>query len=317
MKYSYPISPLASMRGVGLGLSLALMVSISPRAAETGRSFPTPEGAVAALLDAVRTTNKTELRDLFGPASAELVNPDPVQAVKEFAEFAGRLDVTNRLVRKSSTCCVIEIGPDFWPFPVPLVENNGIWFFDTAAGKEELLNRRVGRNELATLKVLRAYVEAQREYASRDRDGSEVLQYAQKIFSSPGKQDGLYWPPDLNGEVSPLGPLVADAEGAGYGKGKVSPADAPAPFQGYFFKILTRQGKHAAGGKHDYVINGNMIAGFAMVAWPAVYSESGIMTFVVNQQGRVYQNDLGPKTAAVAGAMKAYDPDQTWTVSPD
>ena len=149
----------------------------------------------------------------------------------------------------------------------------------------------------------------------KDRDGDEVLEYAQKFSSTPGTKDGLYWPPDLDGEISPLGPLVAQAQEQGYGRKPGRRAPRPQPFHGYFFKILTRQGKSAPGGKYDYVINGNMIGGFALVAWPAEYGETGIMTFIVNQQGRVYQKDLGPKTAKVAAAMKAYDPDKTWTLS--
>ena len=317
MKYSLFLSRPISVRRTGLGLWAALMVATSLPAAETGRIFSTPEAAVAALVDAVSTTNKTMVREIFGPAAGELVSSDPVQAANEFTEFVGRLNATNRLVHESSTRCVLEIGTEAWPFPVPIVEKDGHWFFDTAAGKEEVLNRRIGRNELATLKVARAYVAAQREYASRDRDGSEVLKYAQKMISSPGQKDGLYWPPEVDGEISPLGPLVADAERAGYGNGKTNPDDASAPFHGYFFKILTRQGKHAPGGKHDYIVNHNMIAGFALVAWPAEYGESGIMTFIVNQQGRVYQKDLGTRTAAIAGGMKAYDPDSTWVLSPD
>jgi len=180
-----------------------------------------------------------------------------------------------------------------------------------------LLNRRIGANELSTLAVVRAYVQAQREYASRDRDGGEVLKYAQKIISTPGAKDGLFWSPDFDDEISPLGPLAADAADEGYRSGQQNPGDEPHPFHGYFFKILTRQGKHAPGGKYDYVINGNMIGGFAFVAWPAEYGNSGIMTFIVNQQGRVYQKDLGEKTGKLAPAMKQYDPDLTWQLSPD
>jgi len=177
-----------------------------------------------------------------------------------------------------------------------------------------LLTRRIGRDELNTLETVRAYVDAQREYASRDRNGSQVLQYAQKFASTSGKKDGLYWPEELDGEISPLGPLVADAHEEGYSKkGKVGPI----PYHGYYFKILTRQGSNAPGGRYNYIINGNMIAGFALVAWPAQYGESGIMTFIVNQQGRVYQKDLGPRTGKLATAMKEYDPDSTWRLSPD
>ena len=300
-----------------LGIALALFAAAQLNGAETGRTFATPEEAVAALAGAVNTTNRTELHAIFGPAADDLVNPDAVQAANEFAAFATALGETNWLARESDTRRVLELGNDAWAFPVPLAQKYGRWFFDTAAGKDELLNRRIGRNELETLKVVRAYVQAQREYAAKDRDGTEVLKFAQKIISAPGAKDGLFWSPDFDGEISPLGPLAADAAAEGYGKGKKNPGDEPQPFHGYLFKILTRQGKHAPGAKYDYVINGNMIGGFALVAWPAEYGESGIMTFIVNQQGRVYQKDVGPQTAKIAGAMKAYDPDKTWTVSLD
>jgi hypothetical protein len=300
-----------------LGFTLVLFAAAQVSAAETGKTFATPEAAVAALAAAVNTTNRAELHAIFGPAAEELVNPDAVQAANEFATFASALTTTNRLAGESPTRRVLELGNDHWPFPVPIVQREGRWFFDTAAGVEELANRRIGGNEVETLQAVRAYVQAQREYASRDRDGDEVLEYAQKIFSTPGAKDGLFWSPDLDGEISPLGPLVADAAAEGYGKWKQSAGDEPRPFHGYLFKILTRQGKHAPGGKHSYIINGKMIGGFALVAWPAQYGETGIMTFIVNQQGRVYQKDLGPHTARTAAAMKAYDPDKTWTVSRD
>jgi hypothetical protein len=165
---------------------------------------------------------------------------------------------------------------------------------------------------------MRAYVEAQREYASTDQDGDEVLEYAQRLVSSPGKHDGLYWPPDFNGEESPIGPLVAYAQAEGYNPELREEVEAErGPFHGYHFKILTGQGKHAPGGKYNYVINGNMIGGFALIAWPAEYGQSGIMTFIVNQQGRVYEKDLGRATAKIARKMGAYDPDSTWKPSPD
>jgi hypothetical protein len=212
---------------------------------------------------------------------------------------------------------VLEVGTNGWPFPIPLVKQASGWQFDTVAGKDELLNRRIGRNELEVLRVMRAYVDAQREYATQDRDGDEVLEYAQKLSSSPGKTDGLYWPMELNGEKSPLGPLVADAQDVGYFSNGISSEGGPRPFYGYLFKILTRQGKHAPGGKYDYIINGNMIGGFAMVAWPAEYGDSGVMTFIVNQQGRVYQKDLGKSTDKIAKKMRDYDPDSSWRLSED
>jgi hypothetical protein len=180
-----------------------------------------------------------------------------------------------------------------------------------------MLNRRIGGNELSTLATMRAYVAAQREYASQDRDGDQVLEFAQKLMSSPAQKDGLYWSPELDGEISPLGPLAADAQEDGYVFRAKTDREARQPFQGYLFNVLSKQAKSAPGGKYDYVINGNMIGGFALVAWPAEYGDTGIMTFIVNQQGRVYQKDLGPKTASIVRSMKAYDPDKTWTISPD
>lgn len=300
-----------------LGFALVLLAAVQANAAETGKTFTSPEAAVAALVSAMTPPNKAELHAIFGPGAEEIVNPDLVQATNEFAAFAAALNETNQLARESETRRVLELGPEHWPFPVPIVKKAGQWFFDTEAGKDELLSRRIGRNELATLQVVRAYVEAQRDYASRDRDGDEVLEYAQKMISAPGMKDGLFWSPYLDGEISPLGPLAAAAAAEGYSRKGKGPGDEPQPFHGYFFKMLTRQGKHAPGGKYDYVINGNMIGGFALVAWPVEYGESGVMTFVVNQRGRVYQKDLGPDTAKIAEAMKAYDPDKTWSVSPD
>jgi Protein of unknown function (DUF2950) len=305
----------------GLAAAILLLVSLLPvsalRAEGTGRAFATPQEAITALDQAVNTTNRAAFADLFGPEAKELANPDTVQGAQELANFSAAFNATNRLVPESDTRMVLEIGTNAWPFPIPLVKTAAGWRFDTQAGLEELLNRRIGRNELAVLDVVRAYVEAQREYATKDRDGSEVLKYAQKLRSSPGKMDGLYWPPDLNGEVSPLGPLVAEAQSEGYFGQKAATNAGPQPFHGYFFKILTRQGKHVPGGKYDYIINGNMIGGFALVAWPAGYGDSGIMTFVVNQQGRVYQKDLGENTAKLVRKIRAYDPDKSWTLSPD
>jgi len=297
-----------------LFLALAFTMPLAISAADTGKTYATPEAAVNALVAAASAKDTNALHDIFGPATSDIENPDRVQAANELIEFTAALNETNRIVHESDSKCVLEVGVKGWPFPIPVVKKDGQWFFDTEAGKDEILNRRIGENELSTLQVMRGYVEAQREYAAKDRDGDEVLEFAQKIISSPGAKDGLYWPPELDGEISPLGPLVADATAEGYSK---TPDNERQPFHGYFFKILTRQGKHAPGGKYDDVINGNMIGGFALVAWPAEYGESGVMTFMVNQQGRVYQKDIGPQTAKTAGAMQSYDPDQTWAVSPD
>ncbi|HVM49977.1 MAG TPA: DUF2950 domain-containing protein [Candidatus Acidoferrum sp.] len=298
-------------------VALALWAPVMTRAAEAGKTFATPEEAVAALVQATSAESGAQLRAIFGPAAADIQNPDRVQATNEFNAFTAALNQTNLLVRESETNYVLEVGTNLWPFPVPIVKKDGRWFFDTEAGKQEILNRRIGKNELAVLQVMRAYVGAQREYASLDRNGDEVLEYAQHLASTPGTKDGLYWPEDLDGTTSPLGPLVADAREEGYTVQAKGQEQTRIPFDGYYFKILTRQGKHAPGGKYSYIINGHMIGGFALVAWPAEYGESGIMTFIVNQQGRVYQKNLGPKTEKLAPAMKTYDPDPSWELSPE
>jgi hypothetical protein len=308
-----------SMQTMKTFLSMFLCIcftSWATSAVEPARSFNTPQEAIRLLAQAASTTNRGAFITLFGPESEKLVNPDPVQGAHELAAFADAFNTTNRLVRQSGERIILEVGTNAWPFPIPLVKTKEGWRFDTAAGLNETLDRRIGRNELDVLQVMRAYVDAQREYASRDRDGDQVLEYAQKVSSSPGLMDGLFWPPELNGEISPLGPLVAYAHTEGYFQ-KEPPEAQPQPFHGYLFKILTRQGRNAPGGKYDCVINGNMIAGFALLAWPAAYGDSGIMTFIVNQQGRVHQKDFGVNTAKVARKMTAYDPDPSWRVSAD
>jgi hypothetical protein len=301
----------------GLLLGLLLLVNLDRAVAASPQSFPTPEAAVAALDQAIATTNRAALNALFGDAVQQLVNPDEVQGAAELAGFGEAFAESHRLIARSDSRRTLEVGSVGWPFPIPLIQSGGGWHFDTQAGIEELLNRRIGRNELDVLRVLRAYTQAQREYAQRDRDGDEVLEYAPRMASTPGQTDGLFWPPDLNGELSPLGPLVAYAQSEGYTRKTLAAGAGPQPFHGYLFRVLSRQGRHAPGGKYDYVINGNMIGGFALVAWPAEYGESGIMTFLVNQQGRVYQRDLGQKTAKRVDGIKSYDPDDNWIPSPD
>jgi hypothetical protein len=314
MKMNAILQPLM---GAILSASALAVLPLHLSAADSGQLFATPEEAVSSLGKAVNATNRASLALLFGSAADQLVNPDEVQGTSELAEFAAAFNAANRLVRETDTRMVLEVGSNAWPFPIPLVKVANGWQFDTAAGLDELLNRRIGRNELDVLRVMRAYVQAQREYAGRDRDGDEVLEYAQRLLSSTGKTDGLYWPRRLNGETSPLGPLVAYAQAEGYSRASDEADSAPQPFHGYLFKILSRQGKDAPGGKHDYVINGNMIGGFALVAWPAEYGESGVMTFIVNQQGRVYQQDLGTNTRRSVKKMNAYDPDKSWHASPE
>lgn len=216
----------------------------------------------------------------------------------------------NKLVKENDTKVVLHVGNGDWPFPVPVVKKGDDWLFDTMAGKEEILNRRVGRNELNAIQVCLAYVDAQREYVLKDRDGDKVLEYAQRINSKAGEKNGLYWVAKEGEPQSPLGSLVAKAATEGYSGER--PVGRRTPYHGYYYRILKAQGKHAPGGEYDYMAKGKMIGGFGLVAYPAEYGNSGIMTFIVNQDGVVYQKNLGKETEKIAAAMKTFDPDDTW-----
>jgi hypothetical protein len=296
----------------GLGvLFLALMQPVCAMAADK-QVFASPQDAVNALMAAATNHDTNVLHSIFGLEGHGLISPDVVQATEAFKLFVQHLTEKAQLVTNSDSNVTLEIGANAWPFPIPLVKQDGQWFFDTAAGKKEVLARRVGRDELGAMAVCNAYVEAQRQYASKDRMGDGVLAYAQFLRSTPGTHDGLFWPTNSGGELSPLGPLVAQARVEGYHRTAKMLNDEQAPYHGYYFKILARQGKHAAGGKYNYIINGRMIAGFALVAWPAAWGNTGVMTFIVNQQGKIHQKNLGPKTAKIAKAMTTYDPDDSW-----
>jgi hypothetical protein len=222
-------------------------------------------------------------------------------------EFVRLYDDANRLEPAGDRKLIIHVGKNDWPFPIPIVKVGESWRFDTKQGKEEILHRRIGENELDTIQTCLAIVDAQREYAAIDRDGDGLLEYAQKFESTKGKTDGLYWAVKPGEKSSPLGPLVAKARGEGYTKG-----EKPAPYNGYFYRILTAQGKSAGGGAYSYLVKGKMVGGFAVVAYPATYAVSGVKTFIVNHEGVVYEKDLGPKTVKLAKSMKTYNPDKTW-----
>ena len=298
-------------------LTSSLLLLLPLRGFPGEQTFGTPEAAVAALQEAAVNRDTNALHALFGPAGRELVSPDVVQATQEFQAFVKRLNEKTELVRRSESNCLVQLGADGWPFPIPLVKADGQWYFDTEADRQEVLNRRVGRNELGAIAVCRAYVQAQREYAGKDRNGDEVLEYAQHLRSASGQHDGLYWPLRPGEEQSPLGPLIAAARVEGYRHETRILTDQPSPYHGYYFKILHQQGKHAPGGKYDYIINEHMIGGFALAAWPAEWGNSGVMTFIVNQQGKIYQKNLGPETAKLAKALTRYDPDTSWALVKD
>jgi hypothetical protein len=304
--------PAWSHRSPVLALMLCLALPAWVAAAEE-QSFDTPDEAVNALVAAARNNDTNAIHMIFGPVGHELISPDLVQATEEYKLFVHLLTEKTQLINHSDSNATLALGADGWPFPIPLVKQNGRWLFDAAAGSEEILDRRIGRDEMGAIAVCQAYVAAQREYAGQDRVGDGVLGYAQFLRSTPGTHDGLFWPAQPGEELSPLGPLIAQARVEGYHHSASMLNDELAPYHGYYFKILTRQGKHAPGGKYNYVINGRMIAGFAVVAWPAVWGNAGVMTFVVNQQGQVYQKNLGPKTAKLAKNITTYDPDDSWT----
>jgi hypothetical protein len=312
-----PLFPLKMNFRILTLLSLGALWVLPLRALAVGEQlFSSPQAAVSALLAAATQPDTNALHAIFGPEGHKLVSPDAVQATADFQRFVQRLAEKTELVTNSDSRITLDLGAEAWPFPIPLVNVQGQWSFDTVAGRAEILNRRIGQDELGAIAVCRAYVEAQREYASQDRMGDGVLAYAQYLHSTPGTHDGLFWPAKPEEALSPLGPLIAAAHVEGYHRAATMMSSERAPYHGYFFKILTRQGKHAPGGKYHYLINGRMLAGFALVAWPAEWANTGVMTFIVSQQGKVYQCNLGKKTPHIAAAVTCFDPDSKWTPVP-
>jgi Protein of unknown function (DUF2950) len=294
------------VKRLSVALAIVLAVQCATFAAPAPKTFGSLDEAVNALVAAVRSADRTALVEILGSQGGPLVwSGDDVADKAAFQRFTAAYDRAHRLEGGGGKV-VLYVGEDDFPFPIPLVPDGPRWVWDTDAGDDELLNRRIGQNELSAIQVCLAYVDAQREYYSR---GQGLLEYAQRLESSKGKHDGLYWEARPGEPESPLGPLVARARAAGY---PLPPPRGPAPYHGYFYRILLAQGPDAPGGAYDFVVRGHMIGGFALVAYPASYGASGIMTFVVNQDGVVHQKDLGPKTAQLANAMKTYNPDKTW-----
>jgi hypothetical protein len=294
--------------------ALAALLSCA-RAAPTPpyRTFATPEDAVRALVQSTKAGSLEDVVAIFGPDGQELVHSsDPSTARRNREVFAVAVAERWQLVDQGNGGKVLVIGNEGWPFPIPLVKDPGGWRFDTAAGKEEVIARRIGRNELAAIRVCRTYVAAQRLYAQTGHDGQTAGHYARAFRSEPSRQNGLYWPAGRGQKRSPLGDLVAQAAEDGTPLGNTA---QPSPFHGYFFRILTAQGPAAAGGAKDYVADGKMSGGFALVAWPAQYDVTGIMTFVVNHDGIVREKDLGADTSS-ARTMTVYNPDASWATVP-
>jgi hypothetical protein len=300
---------------IGLAAILAGAVVFCPgsalAAAAKQKQFGSPEEAVKALITAIKANDTSELLAIFGPAGKVLISSgDEVADQASRERFAKAFEEMNQLEKKDEYRMVLHVGREDWPFPVPIVKRADSWYFNTSEGKDEILNRRIGKNELNAMQVCLAIVDAEVEYAAKDRDGDGIREYAQKLVSTEGHKDGLYWYAKEGEEPSPLGPLAAKASREGYaGKQR---SGSPVPYHGYFYRILKEQGTNASGGARNYLVKGHLIGGFALVAYPAEYGNSGIMTFIVNHDGAVYEKDLGKKTASIARAIKAFDPDPSW-----
>ena len=292
------------LRRMAAALALALPLAVAAQQS----TFPTPEAAVDALTAALKSNDDAAFVALFGAQHRDLVGTgDPAYDAARRAEALAAINSWRTLDARGDNRRVLLMGSQAFPFAIPIVREGNAWRFASEQGRDELLNRRIGANERNAIQVLRAYVDAQRQYGSADRDGDGIIQYARRLGSSPGKRDGLYWEAGPEEEMSPFGPLVArsSAELAGH--------KATDAYRGYHFRILDRQGSHAAGGAHNYVINGRMVAGYGLVAYPSEFGKSGVMTFIVNQNGKVFQKSLGSRTTEIASKMNSFDPGPGWT----
>jgi len=294
-----------------LALAYAFAATSANGATLTQKSFPSADQAAQAFVEALSTGNTREAEAILGPSGEKLLHSgDTVADDQALLGFLSAYAVRHRLAQEGENKAVLHVGEEDWPLPIPIVRKNGVWRFDTGAAASEILDRRIGRNELDAIQVCLAIVDAQREYASVAHDASGLLAYTRRLVSTPGKQDGLYWPVENGQKPSPLGPLVARASEEGYRRAGTT--HRRAPYHGYFYRILTAQGKHARGGARSYLVDEKMLGGFGLVAFPARYGDSAIMTFIVNQDGVIYEKDLGSATSVIAKKMRAFDPDPTW-----
>ena len=293
---------------------VAVLIAVSvPSRAQAGneKTFASPGAAALALYNAAKNNDGQALNAIFGSKANQILHTgDQVADKNTAATFISRYDQMHRVVLQPNGTAVLLIGAENWPMPIPIVKNSsGAWYFDTEAGEKEILYRRVGRNENDAIDILHSLVDAQLDYASQLHDGDTTNHYALKFVSDQGKQNGLYWKTSDNEPPSPIGPLLVQAAAEGY----TASQGKPTPYHGYYYRILTKQGSAAKGGARDYVVNGQMTRGFAFVAYPAEYRNSGVMTFIVNQDGVVYEKDLGTDTDKIASAMTAYNPDKSWS----
>lgn len=329
-----------TMLPLSLGLSLSAMLALGAGCGSTsasgGQTFGSPDAAVDSLVTALRTEDSICLKRILGPSGDDILSSgDPVADHADVQRFLTLYDQEHWIRPEVGDVYTLLAGRDGWPFPVPIVRMNGDFSFDTETGREEILNRRIGRNELAAEQVCLAIIDAERDYVARRPMGGDLPLYAPKIVSDPGKKNGLYWPTGEDEDPSPLGPLVASATAEGYGANPATRPDAPAgdaatgeertgdtpaserAYHGYRYRLLTEQGPHANGGSLSYMIDGKLIGGFGVVAYPADYGNSGIMTFITNHDGVVYQRNLGSDTEKIARAMTQFDPDENWARATD
>ena len=300
--------------GTILSLTLIAMAPVAQAATAAQKRFASPEAGITALVEAVKANDQPMLGGILGPHGKTLISSGDSVADQQSREaFIKAYSEANKLVFEGETQAVLVIGQDEWPMPVPLVKSPAGWRFDTPQGEKEILTRRIGRNELAAIQVCLSIVDAAHEYAALDLDGDGIPEYAPQFVSTPGTRDGLYWPTKPGEPPSPLGPLLAAATSEGYTDSVSRPL---APYHGYFYKILTKQGNDAPGGAHDYVIKGHMMGGFALIAYPARYGVSGVMSFLVNQDGAVYEQNLGEHTTAIASKITTFNPDANWRPVP-
>jgi hypothetical protein len=292
---------------------MAFASSIAPADTTVSQThYPTPEAAVEALVAANRANDKPALLTILGAAGGKLIySGDPVEDRRGREHFVAAFEEMHKIEVEGKGRATLIVGQAEWPLPIPLLRDPAGWRFDTKAAEEEILNRRIGRNELKVIEICRAYVAAQREYAALKIGGRP--EYARRFVSTPQQHDGLYWPTNPGEAESPFGPLVAQAQASGYPAGQTAAANAePRPYYGYYFRILLAQGPHASGGATSYLVDGQMTRGFALIAHPATFGDSGVMTFIVNQSGIVFEKNLGPATTYAARQITEYDPDSSW-----
>ncbi len=292
---------------LAVGLMIATMTVGVAHAEDEQTTFASADEAVSGLVEAVRSGDEEAIVKVLGPSGRDIASSgDPVADKARRTRFLEAFNQRHQVQQEDSAKAVLTVGEDEFPFPIPIVSQDGKWYWDTDQGLDEILTRRIGENELATIDVMRGYVAAQYEFAAEDRDGKGA-QYARRLMSQEGKRDGLYWPASTGEDESPIGPLIAEAQSKGY-----SGTGTGSAYNGYVFRMLYGQGKSAEDGARDYILNGRMIGGFALVATPAEYENSGVMTFIVNQDGVIYEKDLGPETRARAAEIRLFNPDATW-----